>query len=88
MRTPPHARKPAVTLLVVAALAFAWHLFAPPALGGQSSWVVTDGISMQPHFHSGDLVLVHRESSYHRGEIVAYNNHMLAHGRAAPHRRP
>ncbi len=32
---------------------------------------------MEPHFHSGDLAIVRSQSSYHVGEIVAYQNKML-----------
>ena len=61
----------------VAALACAWFFFAPAALGGRTTYVVTDGISMEPRFHTGDLALVHSQASYHVGEIVAYYNRML-----------
>ena len=51
-----------------------WYFFAPPALGGSTTYVFTDGVSMEPRFHTGDLVLVRSQSSYHVGEIVAYRN--------------
>jgi signal peptidase I len=51
-----------------------WFYFAPVGLGGSTSYVVTDGISMQPRFHSGDLALVRNRGSYNVGEIVAYNS--------------
>ena len=55
----------------------AWFLFAPTALGGSTSYVVTDGVSMEPRFHSGDLALVRGESDYRVGQIVAYHNRQL-----------
>ncbi|HKI93283.1 MAG TPA: signal peptidase I [Gaiellaceae bacterium] len=55
----------------------AWLFLAPPALGGSTTYVVTDGISMLPRFHGGDLALVRAESSYRVGEIVAYRSRML-----------
>ena len=61
-------------LIIVACL---WYFFAPTALGGKDSYVVTDGISMKPRFHSGDLALVRSQSNYNVGEIVAYHNHMF-----------
>ena len=60
--------------LALVALACLWFYFAPVGLGGSTSYVVTDGISMQPRFHSGDLALVRSRSSYNVGEIVAYNS--------------
>ena len=65
----------AVTLLAVVAVA--WTSAAPTAIGGSATYVVTDGISMQPRFHAGDLAIVRHESSYHVGEIVAYHSRML-----------
>jgi len=55
----------------------AWLFLAPTALGGSTTYVVTDGISMLPHFHGGDLALVRAEDSYRVGEIVAYRSTML-----------
>ncbi len=64
----------ALGLIVLGLLCF-W--FAPSQLGGETTYVVTHGISMEPRFHTGDLALVRSQSSYHVGEIVAYNNRML-----------
>ncbi len=55
----------------------AWLFLAPTALGGSTTYVVTDGISMLPHFHGGDLALVRSEGSYRVGEIVAYRSKLL-----------
>ena len=63
--------------LVALVLGSLWFVFAPVSVGGSSTWVVTDGISMEPRFHAGDLVLVRAQSHYHVGEIVAYNNKQL-----------
>jgi signal peptidase I len=57
--------------LVVGSL---WFFFAPSSVGGSTSWVVTDGVSMEPRFHAGDLVLVRAQSNYRVGEIVAYHS--------------
>jgi signal peptidase I len=64
-------------MLVWGLLALAWFCFAPPALGGWTNYVVTDGISMEPHFHGGDLVLVRAETNYRVGQIVAYRSKAL-----------
>jgi signal peptidase I len=59
----------AVTLTGVAVLAMiAVGVFA----SGRASIVVTHGVSMNPVYHQGDLVMVARSPSYRVGEIVAY----------------
>ena len=63
----------AAALVAVAA----WYYLAPAALGGSTTYVVTDGVSMEPAFHGGDLVAVRSQSSYHVGEIVAYRSRLL-----------
>ena len=68
----PYARTVA---LVVAQLAFVGILLwfcLPQALGGRAGWVLVSGTSMLPHLHTGDLVLVERQSKYHVGEVIAY----------------
>lgn len=67
------------TIVGLAVVGLAWFYLAPPMLGGSTSYVVTDGASMQPRFHAGDLALVRggSRSSYHVGEIVAYHSEML-----------
>src|ERR1700712_109865 len=37
------------------------------------SYVVTDGVSMNPVYHQGDLVFVVKADSYHVGQIAAYH---------------
>jgi signal peptidase I len=88
MRTPS---SPTTHLLAVAArvaalgvLALLWFTFAPAQLGGRATYVVTDGTSMQPKFHGGDLAIVRPESNYRVGQIVAYNNRQL--GKIVLHR--
>jgi signal peptidase len=44
----------------------------PQGLGGRAEWVMVSGTSMLPRLHTGDLVLVEHQSSYHVGEVVAY----------------
>jgi signal peptidase len=68
----PHAKTVTVggaqLALVMAVLWFC----LPQAVGGRAGWVLVSGTSMLPHLHTGDLVLVEHQSSYHVGEIVAY----------------
>ena len=51
-----------------------WLNFAPTRLGGDSIYVVTSGISMEPRFHTGDLAILRPASSYEVGEIVGYKS--------------
>jgi len=75
---PSHVLRRIISMFFsLALLVAAWALFAPPALGGKISLVVTDGISMLPHFHGGDVVLLYKESSYHVGEVAGYHNGQL-----------
>ena len=76
MRTR-HTTKLVTSGLGLVVLACLWFCFAPVALGGHTSYVVTDGVSMEPRFHSGDLVLVRSQSSYRVGQIVAYRSNVF-----------
>jgi signal peptidase I len=58
-------------------LAAIWLFLAPPAVGGQTSYVVTSGISMEPRFHTGDLALVRQQDSYAVGDVIAYHSPTL-----------
>ena len=74
-RTPSHPRRRIAALVVVlGALAAGWFFLAPTGIGGDTTYVVTDGISMHPRIHTGDLALVRPASTYHVGDIVAYRN--------------
>ncbi|MGH3049763.1 MAG: signal peptidase I [Gaiellaceae bacterium] len=69
LRRANRAAMPALFALVV----LGWLWFAmPQALGGRAGWVLVDGTSMLPRYHTGDLVLVERQSQYHVGEVIAY----------------
>jgi signal peptidase I len=51
----------------------AWaHYVRPQSLGGSAGYVLVAGHSMEPRYHTGDLVMVRKESVYHRGEVIAY----------------
>ena len=69
LRRASRVAKP--VLVVAVLLAWAWFML-PQALGGRAGWVLVDGTSMLPHYHTGDLVLVERQSSYHVGQVIAY----------------
>lgn len=61
----------------LAAAVAAWFFLAPAPLGGRTTYVATDGVSMLPRFHTGDLVLVRARPSYRVGEVVAYRSRTL-----------
>jgi signal peptidase I len=61
-----------LTGLLIAGLGGAWIGFAPVALGGQATYLITRGISMQPGILQGDLVLVRRADHYDIGDVAAY----------------
>src|SRR5689334_1148531 len=61
-----------VVLGIVAVVAWAVYL-RPPVLGGRASFIPVKGISMTPTLRSGDLVLLRKSSSYHTGQIIAFD---------------
>ena len=49
-------------------------ILATVAIGtGRVACHVTNGVSMSPTYHTGDLVMVAQASSYHTGQVVAYH---------------
>jgi signal peptidase I len=46
---------------------------------GRVAYEVTEGTSMEPTYHSGDLVVTARTDSYRIGDIVAYRNNNEEH---------
>ena len=52
----------------------AWVVFAPSQLGGQAVYVIVNGISMEPQFHYGDLVIARATPGYQVGDIVVYRS--------------
>jgi signal peptidase I len=67
-----YARTIAVIAVQVALVSALGWFCLPQRLGGRADWVMVSGTSMLPRLHTGDLVLVERQSSYHVGEVVAY----------------
>ncbi len=58
-------------------LIMVWLIFGPTKVGGSTTYSVTDGISMQPLLHKGDLVLVREQPAYRVGDIVLYQSPVL-----------
>jgi signal peptidase I len=68
-----------LTAFWIALLAAVWINFAPIQAGGQAAYVIVAGQSMEPNFHYGDLIIVHKDTRYQVGDVVAYNNADLHH---------
>ncbi len=61
------------TVAIVAAFVGAWYLtLAPASIGGPLTPVLVRGVSMEPTYHAGDLVLCFRRGAPAPGEIVAF----------------
>jgi signal peptidase I len=73
---PKFPRLPVVVInfIMVVSLAAIWIAFAPAKIGGQASYVMVNGNSMEPGFHLGDLAIVKTASTYSVGEIVTYHD--------------
>src|SRR5688572_18741392 len=63
-----------VTFILLGLLALGCVMLAPVPLGGQATYVMISGNSMEPNFHLGDLAIVHQESKYQIGDVVTYRN--------------
>jgi len=64
----------AACLVFVLGLAAAAYFLWPATWGGQVSYVMVAGTSMEPTLRAGDLVLVRRSSTYAPGDVVAYRS--------------
>ena len=73
----PHLRAGLISATLVVLVVAAWLFVAPTQIGGETSYVTTTGISMSPHFHSGDLGVVRPAADYRVGDIVAYHSKTL-----------
>ena len=51
-----------------------WVLLLPLQIGGQTSYVIVNGDSMEPMLHKGDLVLLREQPLYEVGDVVTYNH--------------
>lgn len=68
------ARNLTVPLVSAILLAVSWFSVAPPAWGGgQLTFTIVSGKSMEPAFHTGDLVVLLRASKYEIGDVVTYS---------------
>ena len=77
MRKLPRFPVMILNFIMVAGLAAIWMAFAPLKIGGDASYVMINGNSMEPGFHKGDLAIVKTASSYEVGDIVTYHDAQL-----------
>ncbi|RLT42369.1 MAG: signal peptidase I [Chloroflexi bacterium] len=64
-------------LLVAAGLlltVIVWIVLAPTQFGGQATYVIINGNSMEPGLHAGDLVVLRQADSFAIGDIVTYRH--------------
>jgi signal peptidase I len=61
-------------LILFVGLVAVWIAFAPVKIGGQTSYVMVNGISMEPNYHTGDLVVVRKAQTYQVGDVVTYRD--------------
>lgn len=66
-----------LTGLLLITVGIGWIYLAPTTVGGQATYVVTSGVSMEPRFHSGDLAIVRPAARYRVGEVAAYRSSLL-----------
>ena len=66
--------KPVLSAVGLVIVLVGWLILAPVNIGGQTSYVILVGNSMEPDFKRGDLVLVRAIDSYSVGAIVAYDH--------------
>src|SRR3954451_1956034 len=66
------ANRAAGRAIAVLVLLFWAQFLRPQSLGGNAGYVLVSGQSMEPRYHTGDLVLVEKKHSYHPGQLIAY----------------
>ena len=67
-------RAPLFSAVSLVLVVLAWVLFAPQPLGGQASYVILDGNSMEPGMSRGDLAIVREKRTYEVGDVVTYRH--------------
>jgi signal peptidase I len=74
MKRSQHRPSIFLNILLLAGLVGIWIAFAPTKIGGWTSYVMVNGISMEPGYHTGDLVIVRKAQTYQAGDVVAYRD--------------
>lgn len=63
-----------LNFFLLVGLILIWTAFAPTSIGGGASYVMVNGISMEPGYHLGDLTVMRRAADYQVGDIVTYRD--------------
>jgi len=63
-----------LSALILVLMAALWFTFAPVQFGGQSSYIMIAGASMEPSLHYGDLVVAQEKRTYDVGDVVTYRH--------------
>jgi signal peptidase I len=71
-RALARANKAAGIAIVIVVFLFWAQYLRPQSLGGNAGYVLVSGQSMEPRYHTGDLVLVEKQHGYHAGQLIAY----------------
>jgi signal peptidase len=66
------ANKVAGIAVAILVCLFWFQYLRPQTFGGRAAYVLVSGKSMLPRYHTGDLVLVEKQPSYHVGQLIAY----------------
>jgi len=74
MKSPQRAPSLFSNLILLAGLAAIWIAFAPVKMGGHAFYVMVNGLSMEPNYHTGDLVIVRQAETYQVGDVVTYRD--------------
>ena len=65
--------KTVLTVGVSLLMLLGWYvMLRPTILGGPTTYLIISGVSMEPTFFDGDLVLVSRQAEYNVGDVIAY----------------
>jgi signal peptidase I len=67
-------RSPIWSLLIFPVMVAAWLFLAPAQVGGQASYAIVDGNSMEPKMRRGDLAVLRATGEYTVGDVVAYHD--------------
>jgi signal peptidase I len=75
--TPARVRSQLFTGALLVSVVLAWLYLAPTQIDGSTRYVITNGVSMEPRFHAGDLAVVRPTSRYRVGDVAAYYSPLL-----------
>lgn len=67
-------KKPLINAIMLVGMVAIWIQFAPTQFGGQASYVMIAGASMEPVLQSGDLVIARQADEYKTGDVVTYQH--------------